>query len=169
MASGNFSKSLGQHVEKSGGKQENLEIDFKREKLTLEEYRINWGDFVRDASDHIEQCGKDCEHSKERKMICRSHGDGWRIKLVRAGLVVPLGGHTDIIIPNKSDALSTLDMIANGFEDGDLDEELKSWMKKRDDNVAKAKAAKEKKDRARARRSERASSSDKKKLPSRPK
>ncbi len=172
MASGDFLKNINSAVSKSGGTQENLNLDFVREKLTLKDYQENWGDFIRDAAEHTEECGKDCEHTKERKMICRMHGNSWRIKLVRQGIVVPIGGHTDMLIPDKSDALSMLDMIAVGFEDGNLDDELKAWMSTRDENVEKAKKAKESKDKSKKKRADRKSdrgTSDTrvKKLPSR--
>jgi hypothetical protein len=144
MASSSFLKSIASSVKKSGGEQANLKLGFSREKLSLEDYRANWADFINDAREHIDECGKECECSKERKMIARKHGSQWRIKLVRAGIIVPIDGHTDILLPTKTDALSMLEMIANGFDEGDLDDELTSWMKQRDANVEKAKAAKEK-------------------------
>jgi hypothetical protein len=139
MASSAFLKNIKKNIKDTGGTQENLKLAFAREKLTLADYRSNWAEYITDAAEHLEACGKgDCEHSKERRMVCRHHRNQWRIKLVRAGIIVPLDGHTDILMPNKEGALSMLRTIAAGFEDGDLDEELQTWMDTRDEHVAKS-------------------------------
>ena len=144
MASSSFLKSIASSVKKSGGEQTNLKLGFSREKLSLEDYRANWAAFIDEANMHVDECERGCGCSKERKKIARYHDGQWRIKHVRAGIIVPIDGSTDILLPHKEDALRVLKLIAGGFEDGELDDELTSWMKQRDANVAKAKAAKEK-------------------------
>jgi hypothetical protein len=140
-----FFDKLNKQVKKVGGTQETLEVVLRREKLTLAEYRPNWADFVSQSIKWI-QLDKAAQKefrsnfSAEKRTLCRLHNTGdYRIKLVRSGIKVPLDGHTDILVPTLGDAIATLEMIAKGFADGDLDDAIATWMKDKDNKEPKQK------------------------------
>jgi len=111
-----------------------------REKLTTADYRKNWSDFMNDAADYTEDGRwRNTKGSKEREQICREYEGEYRIKIVRAGIVVPIGTGTDLLMPDKKSAVSIMRDIADAFNKGDVDEEIEDWMAKRDATLAKAK------------------------------
>ena len=117
-----------------------------REKLTTADYRKNWYDFMNDAADFTEDGRwRNTKGSKEREQICRKYEDKQRIKIVRAGIVVAIGDGTDILVKDQKTAVSLMREIATAFDKGDLDEQIETWMAKRDATLAKAKWMKENK------------------------
>ena len=157
MMSGYFGK-LKTKVADAGGTQETITGTLRRTALTVEEYRDNWADFVRDAiawteeKDALDASGMTAtdrkEHlnklkntySNEKRTLCRKQRDGtYRIKLVRSGIKVPLDGEMDILVPTYDAAKEVMEFIAKGFDDGELDKEIKKWMEDKLDDTPKKK------------------------------
>ena len=164
MMSGYFGK-LKTKVADAGGTQETIEGTLLRTALTVEEYRPNWAQFVRDAiewtkkkewldADKLEVNFRKLtwvekkeylsklksEYSNEKRTLCRKQRDGtYRIKLVRSGIKVPLDGEMDILVPTYDAAKEVMEFIAKGFEDGELDKEIKKWMEDKLDDTPKKK------------------------------
>ena len=164
MMSGYFGK-LKTKVADAGGTQETIEGTLLRTALTVEEYRPNWAQFVRDAiewtkkkewldADKLEVNFRKLtwiekkeylsklksKYSNEKRTLCRKQRDGtYRIKLVRSGIKVPLDGEMDILVPTYDAAKEVMEFIAKGFEDGELDKEIKKWMEDKLDDTPKKK------------------------------
>ena len=162
--SGYFGK-LKTKVADAGGTQETIEGTLLRTALTVEEYRPNWAQFVRDAiewtkkkewldADKLEVNFRKLTwiekkeylsklkstYSNEKRTLCRKQRDGtYRIKLVRSGIKVPLDGEMDILVPTYDAALEVMEFIAKGFDDGELDKEIKKWMEDKLDDTPKKK------------------------------
>ncbi len=140
-----FFDKLNKQIKKAGGTQETINVALRREKLTLAEYRPNWADFIRQSIkwvglDKTEQKELRTNFSAEKRGLCRLHNTGdYRIKLVRSGIKVPIDGHTDILMPTLPDAIATMETIAKGFEDGDLDDAISKWMADKEDKTPKRK------------------------------
>jgi hypothetical protein len=149
-------------ISKSGGTLTTIEGSGKREKLTLEDYRMNWSDFILTAWDWhkmgrnekeniLESEEGDAEYdyrpTKEILNMVREWNNQHRIRMVRAGITIHLGedDNKDIVVRSMSEAIDILQILSDAFKDGEMDAEIERWMSIRDANVAKAKLAKEKK------------------------
>jgi hypothetical protein len=143
-----FYSELSKQIKNEGGTQQTIEVKFEREKLTLEQYRSNWKNFILDAVDYAGLSEKEkkeykSNYSNEKRSLIRLHSTGeYRIKIIRSGIVVALDGHKDILVSSLEGAIKTSNMIANAFDNGGLDTEVKEWMAKKDENSARVKKMK---------------------------
>jgi len=149
-------------ISKSGGTLTTIEGSIKREKLTLEDYRMNWSDFILDArifhekdENFKESILRSEEHhaeyeyrpTKEILNMVKMRDGQLSIRMVRAGITIHLGedDNKDIVVRSMSEAIDILQILSDAFKDGEMDAEIERWMSIRDANVAKAKLAKDKK------------------------
>ena len=155
-------ENLIDRISKSGGTLATIEGSVKREKLTLEDYRMNWSDFILGAKSWHEQdenfkegvfgseegdAEYDYRPTKEMLNMVKMRGSQLSIRMVRAGITIHLGedDNKDIVVTSMSEAVEILQILSDAFMNGEMDAEIERWMSIRDANVAKAKLAKDKK------------------------